>query len=400
MRLIEAKAYSLPGFDIRELFTFDRFALSMLLLYVFIRYGFKNKLKNIDLYFLLFLCAVGLSIVQSNNVFHAIKVWFDSFVLCYFAYYIGKNYVSQDNIILNKYHSSVLVLGCVLIAISLTEFYMYGDIFMYRITGPFLYWENLGLALAIVFFIVWLKKQEYLSKTKIHRPMTKTFYNALTVLLSIVIFLTYTRTIMFVVLSGLFFISWKGKGILSTGTIKLYKGIVVFFIILTILSPVLLQHTNFYQHRLTKRTDEGRIENYYAALRMFASSPVFGIGLKNFEYEQVKYATKEEIEEWKITSKGTCHNSYLVIAAEIGILGLIPMMFLVYFSFRICSQYFKLAKDRPDKIHALAIWTITLVYFLSAMTFDPMFEPTIDNKLFFMCLGTAVGKYQQLSCNL
>lgn len=388
-RLID-RFYSVPGFDIRELFNFDRIVL--LLLFIMILF-FSNRIQRIkfskiDLPFLFFLGAIFISILYSNNITHRVRVAVDTFGLCYVAYFLGKNMLREDERF-NKYLNAVLILGCALIAISLTEFYMHRVTFLYRITGPFLYWENLGLTLAIIFFIVLFKKNAIESGSKI----TARFYNLLLILLSLTIFLTYTRTIMFVVLLGLFYLSMEGKEVISKPTIKRYRIFFFFIVFLVAFSPILLQSTSFYQHRLTKRTDEGRMKTYNTAIRAFVYNPITGLGFRDFGEEQRRYIEPVEGEDPR---EGDLHNSYLAVAADMGLLGLIPMILLVIASYKFCRQYYLRAEGRTEKLWALTMATLTIIYFLSAMTFDLFFEPTIDNKLFYMCLGISVGRYSKL----
>ena len=47
-----------------------------------------------------------------------------------------------------------------------------------------------------------------------------------------------------------------------------------------IVNPNLIINTGFYQHRLTARTNEDRVESYLAAVRMFIRNPLMGVGMK------------------------------------------------------------------------------------------------------------------------
>jgi O-antigen ligase len=394
-RLID-RFYSVSGFDIRELFTFDRIVL--LLLFAAILFSKKNvqliKFNKIDLPFLYFLGAIFISTLYSHSIIHRTRIAVDTFGLCYIAYFIGKNMLSKDENF-NKCLNAVLILGCTLIAVSLTEFYTHSDIFLYRITGPFLYWENLGLTLGIIFFIVLFKK----NSAELTSKATRLFYNILIVLLIVTIFLTYTRTIMFTVLAGIFFIGLKGKAVLRKEIVRKYNVFVFLIIFIVAFSPILLVNTNFYQHRLTKRTDDGRLESYLLALRIFGGNPIQGIGLKDYRDDKIKYMTKEEKvkDDFRMSESTSCHNSYLVTASEMGLMGLIPMILIVNYTYRFCRKYYHHAENRNEKLWALTMGALTVVYFLSALTFDPFFETTIDNKLYYMCLGISVGRYKTMA---
>jgi len=206
---------------------------------------------------------------------------------------------------------------------------------------------------------------------------------------------------MVVVVIGLVFLALKGRDIISRRTVKKYTAIITLLVIVVVVNPMLLKNTSFYQHRLTSRTDEGRIETYIAASRMFLNNPIIGIGLKDFKDDMLKYVDVEaEAIRWSAGGHSSCHNSFLVVAAECGLMGLIPLLLFFYFAYETCRKYYGLAKERTEKSWALIMGALTIGYFLSAMTFDPFFEPTIDNKLFYMCLGITIGRYNRLKCSL
>jgi O-antigen ligase/polysaccharide polymerase Wzy-like membrane protein len=384
--------YSIPGFDFRELFNYDWMVL-IILFVIFQLHGDRQRTKfsKIDFPFFMFIGAIFISTLYSYNFMHRIRVLIDTFGLCYIAYFLGKNVIYEDQQF-NKFLNAVLVLGCFLIAISLSEEYVYRNVFLYRITGPFLYWENLALTLAIAFFIALFK----LIKTTSEHKLLKFLYKTLLIFLGLCIFLAQTRTIMACIIIGLIFMSVKGSEIISRGSVAKYVSIVILLIIIIAINPMLLKNTNFYKHRLTKRTDKGRVEIYLMSVRTFVDNPVFGIGFRDFIKDKMNYASQKEIRAWGITKGGTLHNSYLAVAAEIGLMGLIPMILIAIFSYKTCLRYYFLADERNEKLWALTMGALTVIYFLSAMTFDPFFEPTIDNKLYYMCLGISVGRYRKL----
>jgi O-antigen ligase len=70
----------------------------------------------------------------------------------------------------------------------------------------------------------------------------------------------------------------------------------------------------------TTGSRQARIELLKEGARVFAASPVMGIGLGQF----VNYEPEERKEAWNVT-----HNAILQVASELGILGLIPFLYLI-----------------------------------------------------------------------
>ena len=388
--LVTYRFYAKPGLDLRELFTYDRIVLALLFLTIMTRREVhRTRYGRVDLPLLMLSGAVCMSAFFSNNFAHAIRMATDTFGLCYIAYFLGKNYLYEDRHF-RKYLNGLLVLGVVLVAVSLAEYYTFSSGLLYRITGPFAYWETLGLVLTIVFFVALFKRCTGESKSK----LVAGGYITLLALFGLCVFLTLTRTSMICLLAGLFFIVAKGRDVISKGAAMKYLSLAALLVVLIAANPVLVTDAHIYKTRFTLRTDAGRMTLYRAALRMFLRNPILGLGLGDFRDEQMDYLTPDE--QASQGTRGTCHNSYLVIAAESGLVGLVPMILLVYFSFRMCLKYYDLAQDKAEKLWALTMGALTVAYFLSAVTFDQFFEPTIENKLFYMSLGVSVARYKRL----
>jgi O-antigen ligase len=129
---------------------------------------------------------------------------------------------------------------------------------------------------------------------------------------------------------------------------------------------------------------------------MFVRHPLLGVGLKDYVTEEINYLSFTEI-HWAVL--GNCHNAYLAVAAETGLMGLVPMVLLVIGAFRTCWRYYIVAKDRGRRevLWGAMMMALTLVYFLSAMTFNVFFEATIDNKLYYLLLGITAGQLTAVS---
>jgi O-antigen ligase len=383
-----------PGFDIRELFNYDRIVLSLLfLITVLKKHGSSAAYRKIDLPFMMFLSALAVSSIYSNNFVHRFRVLVDTFGLCFAGYYIGREWL-QDRKRFQWYIKAVVSLGVLLIIVSLSEQYIYRDEFMYRITGPFLYWENLALTLSIILFIAFYAR----AVLPISAHLQRLLYGLFILLLGLCILLAQTRTVMAATILGMVYIVIKGKEVISRKVVRRYVGMAVLGLAVVAVNPMLLTSSDLYQHRLTKRTDEGRKELYEVAIRIFLQNPLVGIGFRDFVEDKILYITEREYQEEFITEVGNLHNSYLAVACEVGLMGLVPMVLLLWSCFKACRRYYEVSEGREEKMWGLIMAGLTIIYCLSALTFDPFFEPTIDNKLFYICMGVTAGRLQRLEC--
>lgn len=94
--------------------------------------------------------------------------------------------------------------------------------------------------------------------------------------------------------------------------------------------------TEFLQPRETLRIDEtsfqGRLSENLAALEMIKTNPLFGVGLRSYNYLFPVYSKNLGIA--LVAGEREAHNLYLEIAAETGIVGLMSFLLIVYVVFR------------------------------------------------------------------
>ncbi len=384
---------SAPGLELRELFNFDRIILALLFLIAVI--SAKQPQvggQKLDRAFMFLIATLFISSIASDNPIHSMKVIIDSFVLCFMAYYLGKNFINTPERTAG-FRRSVVIFGILMGIIGIVEKLIYGANPMYRITGPFRFWENYGLAMALVFFYLLF----LFSSTDKSRKSLRFLYLFLLGITSYCVFLTQTRTIMLSIIISLVFCTYLGRALIDRASIaKIVAALMVVAFVL-VANPMLLKSTSFYQHRLTKKeTFAGRQETYVAAWRMFKSNPLFGIGLKNFKYKMEDYMSDDEV-RFSVFGKTTLHNSYFVLAAETGLAGVLAMGFIGLYSLRAAFLYFRRAECLVDKYWGLTMVAIITTYFLSAMTFDIFFEPTIDNRLFYISIGWTVGQLGRIA---
>lgn len=113
-----------------------------------------------------------------------------------------------------------------------------------------------------------------------------------------------------------------------------------------------------------------RLELWRAGLRMVEEHPLTGIGAGNFKYVVTRYETQEN------DLQKIAHNTYIEVAAELGLPGLAIFLTILYLPLRYLGQARRMAQARGDEwlasaatgIHAGLIGCAVAMIFLSAET--------------------------------
>ena len=115
--------------------------------------------------------------------------------------------------------------------------------------------------------------------------------------------------------------------VLVVGTVRVRPAVGVAAVV-AVLAAVPLAPASFWGRMVsifdaekdTTGSRQARIELLKEGVRVFAANPVMGIGLGQF----VNYEPDERKEAWRVT-----HNAVLQVAAELGVLGLIPFLYVI-----------------------------------------------------------------------
>lgn len=402
-RIVDYEGYSSgPAKRLIELFDFDRIVLLLLFLIVLkkFRRPADPSVVRVQRWLGFFGLTVFVSALYSHNVLNALRKATDTFGLCFIAFLIGRTYLT-DRKIWSRFLSTILLLGAILGSLCIIEYHKFGDWNLsiygdaYRVTGPFRYWETLGMTLAIVSFVVWFR---WVTTTGPRLKLRQAAYLAIGALLIYGIFRTQTRTIMLALGVGGFMLLFLARGVvMSRAVVKRVMLIAILGGIFILLAPEFLAKTRFYQATISRvQTKEGRAETYIAAWRMFYQNPLMGIGLKNFQDDMKLYVSAQEITHSSL-ERSSCHSSYFVTAAECGLMGLIPLICFIGAAFAMCRKYLKESVESEDKAWAIAMLGMSITFFLCGITFDPFFDPTMQNQLFCMCLGGTAARLEALT---
>ncbi|RPI84972.1 MAG: O-antigen ligase family protein [Chloroflexi bacterium] len=165
----------------------------------------------------------------------------------------------------------------------------------------------------------------------------------------------YGKLISFVSIGAAFFMvflsfsrgSWLGAAIVVAGLLYLYpkqmfRLLTVLFVIFVILSVGFLSfYVEFATERLfTESTAQGRIVGAAATLGMIRDKPIFGWGYGNHELYDEQYRTR--VFDFAFSGENSSHNTYLLITAELGIVGillyLLPAIWLFFKSRKVLPE--------------------------------------------------------------
>lgn len=399
-RIVDYVGYaSGPAKHLVEFLSFDRNVLILIFLSVLrrIKSPANPPVANLQMSLGIFTCVVYLSALFSHNVPNALRKATDTFGLCYLAFIIGRCYLTGPNAC-RRFEAAMLVLGLILGIICLVEYRNYAEWNldkyddMYRVTGPFQFWETLGMAVALVAYVAWFC---WATCTGKKARLKRLFFVSLAGLMGWCIFRTQTRTIMLGLAMGVGTVLYYARGtIMNKAQMRLVLALFALCCAFLILAPAVLTNSRFYQNTLNRRaTQDGRKETYIAATRMFLNNPITGIGLKNFIADMKLYMSAREAVVSSMVDT-SCHSSYFVIAAECGLLGLVSFSALIWCAIQLCKQLYEQGLSLADKAWGVTMLGMSITYFYCGTTFDPFFDPTMQNQLYFLCLGCTAGRLE------
>lgn len=122
------------------------------------------------------------------------------------------------------------------------------------------------------------------------------------------------------------------------------------------------------------------------SLRMFASAPVFGVGIDQYYLQSEQFASEAQRALYR---RVPAHNPFLQTAAELGIIGLAPFTWMIGIAVWTCIAAVRRARHDPYLLGALAGVTAFLVTTLSSG--HPLaIEVTAYS--FWIVLGLAAGR--------
>ena len=141
------------------------------------------------------------------------------------------------------------------------------------------------------------------------------------------------------------------------------------------------QHTLFSKRQQT--VQERRVNNL-TTLEMGKANPLFGIGYGNFKTEWPKYFVDIDPEVFDLTDGN--HNTFLGLFAEVGLVGLIPYLLILYHMFPVGLRVYRKGEGF-DREFALIFLLAGISYVVGA-NFSDYRNAQLCNTTLFLLFGT------------
>jgi len=369
----------------------------------------SNKLDwqttSLDKPVILYLILGFLSLIWSVNIYNSIMT-LPIFLVGPVLYFIVSNSMYEQKKI-ERLLLIVIILGTIMGAYGILQYmgidftFWGGNIGRGQVFGLFgnvnYFAEYLILPLALVIGFI-------LSKEKIFHPI---FLLIALLIMSVALFLTFTRgSYLAIAISIPVILFFYYRSAVTESNKKYYKKIVLYFLLLLIiaLSVIYIPHPlNKESTPLAKLRNRVTIESLtsgYSILRrvatwkftwmMIKDYPLLGSGVGTYGYQSLEYQAEffAQGQNRDIYPHGfavQAHNEYLQLWSELGIIGLLLFLWLIFNYYRNILIQFRKMKEKEKTI------TIGLVGGVTAVLIDALFgfplQLAASISLFWMFLG-------------
>lgn len=163
----------------------------------------------------------------------------------------------------------------------------------------------------------------YLMIFSAKKSSEKLFFLGVLLISVVAIMLTGSRGGALAVATSLLYLIWH-----SRHRVRNLVLIIIVALPLSIFVPVSPLNRFLHPKMRGVNTEETRLEAWGAGLKMFKDHPLFGVGLGNFKALMPLYVAPG------VDFKSIAHNTYVELLAELGPLGLIFFLAIVFFAFR------------------------------------------------------------------
>lgn len=236
-------------------------------------------------------------------------------------------------------------------------FYLGWDEHLYRMFSSFLD-PNFAGAFFVLFFIFILGFLYNFLKQKLF--VKSILLCLLGGIVLIAVYLTYSRSALIMLVASVsvfLFLVGRKKFILIS---------ILMLFLMIFLSPKSFQTEG--TNLLRIESSEQRVESFKLGIKIFETSPLYGVGFNAYRYAQNRYGLNNEI--WQTTHSGAgTDNSFLFILATAGIAGFAAYLYLLL-------SLFKVAKKNIEK-------NIFAVVFFSSLV-GLIFNSLFINSLFYV----------------
>ncbi len=383
--------------SLMDFFSFDRIALVCLATSIAVK---KEEPIGHDgvrwayFWMLLFIMVlVWSSATRSYNKNNALAVAFDSSIVPLLVFYCSSKLLSTESG-RRTLSSACVALSLLLVLIGAAEIVISKDP-LRRLRWPFIYWETYGFVLCMLFIAV---SYRYAMAIREHaRGAVRGGYALLMILMVAGIFLTLTRNVWIVWLLGSSYYLLRTRRI-RRNPMRLFFRRLLFCLavaaaVVAVFLPGSIMQSPIVQSRVQNTgTIENRMGTYAIGLQAFRSSPLTGIGFRNFRDYTKRAMIPQSLLDVINPGRSTIHNYYIALLAETGIPGLLFLLLAILALSRRARSVMLRATESGEE--ATFLWgamgmSLVLMLLLSGVAYDPIFdEPFFVTKLFFVLMGS------------
>ena len=369
---------------------------------------FKIISNPLNIPILSFIIFCVLSLIWSNSPFISLKE-LPLFLAGPLLYFIVVNNINNERQI-NRIISAILIMGGLFGIYGILQYngidfsfwignYGRGKVFgLFGNAGYFAEYLILPLSIAISLFLV--------SKNKTIKILL--LIGILTMVSTIA--LTFTRTpylslvISFIFMLLLFVIS-RGKRLFKENK-KIF--IVIFLVIIIIISLIVVPNPLNKPGTVISKIKGGasinqltqgfsikrRIATWKFTILLIKDHPLLGSGIGTFKYNSLRYQAKffDQGDNRTIYPYGVAdktHNEFLQLAAELGIIGLIIFIWLIFAYFNYGLKILKREKDKYKQGIIIGLMGSVMAFLIDSIFWFPLHH-SFTSSLFWLCLGLLV----------
>ena len=132
-----------------------------------------------------------------------------------------------------------------------------------------------------------------------------------------------------------------------------------------------------------------RLVLYETSFNMIKHHPILGVGVNTYCLNYQKYKLHDTDKD-TINTMWYAHNSYLQMASEIGIIGLLVFFYLLVKLFKSWRAFYHKVDDKFEKIVSLGIFTGIFAFLIHGFTETNLYYPKIAT-LFWFQVGLLVS---------
>ena len=346
----------------------------------FLKYRVKlwqglGTINIMDKSLVLFFGVAALSTLLSRNIYHSQSVLFERYLPYSLCYFLGMDLCKGKKNIF--FLLSVLFLMCSLLFI--------GGVHDYLLTRPSRIWTSFGMLIEEQVYLIFIMPIVFLICFSAKNIIWK--FVSLIILALLFFFLIFiaSRSALIAVILSFLFMTGFIKG-------KLVKKTLVFIsICVLLLVPFFMPHRPSLRPSILKSraSIDERVRLFSSSISIFKDFPILGAGPGMYEKLLYKYAPPRGYAEGNVHLHA--HNTFLEIAAEMGIVGLMAFLGIFVVYFKNAFKSVKLIRDKNIRTIQVGLMGAIFASLIYALFCTIIIVGLQDAALFWFLLGISSG---------